>query len=187
MWSHTRVAPGSANSDICAVGALAEFSSAYPAKFSKNTDAFLATWRNGDAIRPARVTAILLSAVSKNGGKPSAYSLHSLRVGGATALYRATKDIDLVARFDRWGGGPNSISDVLWGIHQMMKGLGDFMITGGHVLRKATNDPYRAAKPKQLPNVTNHLVVGNMSTQGWKVMIIRAEYAKTLLMGVSRR
>ena len=105
VWSHIRLATGSANQDICAARAIADLFTMFPAKFSKNRDAPLATWRNGGAIRPGHVTAKLRSAVTKNGENPSAYSIHSLRAGGATALYRETKEIALAARFGRWKTG----------------------------------------------------------------------------------
>ena len=108
-----------------------------PAKFTKNKDEGFATWRNGDWVPPTSVNALLRAAVAKNAHSPAAYALHSLRVGGDTALYRATRDIDLVARFGRWK--TNSISAYLWESHQMMTGLSDCMVVGGHAIHTTVN------------------------------------------------
>ena len=68
-----------------------------------NRNALSATWRNGGGIPPPHATALVRSTVAKNGHNPPSFSLRSLGEGGATALYRATKDVDLSARFGRWG------------------------------------------------------------------------------------
>ena len=102
--SHTRVKSDSPNADIFAAKALVNLYALYPAKFNKNKNALLSNWRNGEHVSQTRVAALLRSAVAKTGKGPTAYSLHSLRAVGPTALYRATKDIDIVARFGRWGG-----------------------------------------------------------------------------------
>ena len=139
--SHTRVGPESPNADICVVSAFVMLFSEFPAKFSKRTHTPIATWRNGMAIPAEEVTALLRAAAASSGNSPGAYSLHSLRSGGATALYQATHDIDLVARFGRWKS--KCISVYLWGSHQFYSGLGTAMVTGGHVLHQAT----RGLKP----------------------------------------
>ena len=64
-------------------------------------------------------------AVRLNGLNPDLYALHSLRCGGAAALYRATGDLDLVARFGRWKG--NSIHGYLWESHLMLQGIASLM------------------------------------------------------------
>ena len=133
--SHAKVSGDSPNSEIFAARALIELRKCYPAKFN-NRDAVLATWRNGGNINQPHITALLRAAVSKNGSDPAKYSLHSLRAGGATALYRATQDIHLVARFGRWKS--SSISAYLRESRQMMSGLIDCMVKGGgHVLHTA--------------------------------------------------
>ena len=140
--SHTQVKRGAPNDDICVVSALKLLRKEFPAKFSKRRDVPFATWRDGAAIKPAAVTAILRAAVKQAGDEnPMEFSLHSLRAGGATALYRATRDIDLVARFGRWRS--KCISVYLWESHQIYEGLGTAMVTGGHMLHqvKKTKPP----------------------------------------------
>ena len=130
--SHTRVNSESPNRNICVAKALVDLFDLYPAKFAKNRDDGFATWRTGEGIPPATANALLRSSVAKNEHNPLAYALHSLRAGEATALYRATRDIGLVARFGR--GGANSISAYLWESHQMMDGRSDHMVVGGHTI-----------------------------------------------------
>ena len=99
-FSSTRQ-PLSDNSDICIVKALLDMFVIYPVKFTKKNTSF-ASWRNGGRAPPSNAAAVIRDAVAKNGQNPHAYSLHSLRARGATALYRASMDTDLLARFGRW-------------------------------------------------------------------------------------
>ena len=147
--SHTQVDPASPNAHICVVKALRDLFFIYPAKFTKHLDQGFATWRNGDNIPPTSANALLRSSVAKNGHNPLAFALHSLRAGGATALYRATRDIDLVARFGRWKTA--SVSAYLWESHQMMDGLSDYMTTGGHTVHTTVKPNAAAREPPEPP------------------------------------
>ena len=100
---------------------------------------------------------------------PSSYSIRSIRAGGAAALYRATKDIDLSARFGRWGSA--SISAYLWGIRQMMAGISDHMVTGATSctrprIRRNRSHLKTDHDPPSAQNV-------GIETRGLKVMINR--------------
>ena len=59
---------------------------------------------NGILTTDIQATETIRTEVRLNGLSPDQYALHSLRIGGATALYRATGDLDLVARYGRWKG-----------------------------------------------------------------------------------
>ena len=118
------------------VTALLGLHAAFPAKFRTAKDTPFATWRNGANIPGAYITATLRAAAFKQGNCSNSYSLHSLRAGGATALYRSTRDIELVARFGRWRTA--SISSYLWESDQAMAGLSTLMLTGGHTLHLST-------------------------------------------------
>lgn len=128
--SHSRIAPWGRNGHLCVFAALLELRSAYRAKFTKATDAPFTSWGNGDTAPSQYVADTLRSAASKQGRVAASYSLHALRAGGATALYRAARDIELVARFGRWRTA--SISSYLWESDQAMAGLSILMLTGGH-------------------------------------------------------
>ena len=134
--SHSKVGPGSPNSHLCIVSALQGLFDVYPAKFTKAKDQPFTTWRNGQPIPGTYITATLRAAAFSQGNRTESYSLHSLRAGGATALYRATRDIELVARFGRWRTA--SISSYLWESDQAMAGLSALMLLGGHTLHLST-------------------------------------------------
>ena len=101
--SHTRADSSSASAAIYVVRAHAGLFDIPPGEFAKNRESAFTTWRNRERESPpTKAAALLRSAAIKNGRNPASFSLHSLRAGGATALYCATMDIDLPARFGRW-------------------------------------------------------------------------------------
>ena len=136
--SHNQIPLTEPNSHLCPVRSLIKLWKLAPSKFQRNTDRVFAAWRSGKSIKADRIVALLRMAVFKQGMNPSAFSLHSLRAGGATALYRATGNIELVARMGRWK--TSSISAYLWESHELMHGLGKLMAQGGHTLHRATRD-----------------------------------------------
>ena len=77
-----------------------------PSEFHRKTDRACAAWRSGKAIKPDWAVSLLRLAVFKKGLNQSAFSLHSLRAGGATELYRDTGNIDLAARMWRLETAP---------------------------------------------------------------------------------
>ena len=160
--------------DICVAKSLVELYALYPAKFNKNKDALIANWRNGEHVSPTRVTSSLRSAVAKTGQNPPAYSLRSPRAGGATSLYRATKDIDLVAIFGRCETRP--ISPHLWDCLRMMAGLRDHMAMGGHAIHTSANDQARAKRIDHVKAPLNGPVGGGVAPWGWEVVISRDRY-----------
>ena len=127
--SHNTTPLSEPNSHLCPVRGLVKLWELAPSKFQRNTDRAFATWRSGKPIQADRLVAVLRLAVFKQGLNPNAFSLHSLRAGGATALYRATGNIELVARMGRWR--TSSISAYLWESHEVMRGLGKLMAQGG--------------------------------------------------------
>ena len=136
--SHNSIPPGATNDHLCPVKGLKRLWEICPAKFHRNNDRIFASWKSGRPIKPDSILATLRLAVFEQGMNPSAFSLHSLRAGGATALYRATGNIELVARMGRWE--TSSISAYLWESHEIMRGLGRLMAQGGHTLHHATRD-----------------------------------------------
>lgn len=110
--AHTKVSDSSPTSDICVGREVVSLFAEFPAKFSRNRDLPVAGWGNSTPILPSAVTAFLRVDVGK--GVISLRNIPALTEGrGATALYRAAREIDLVARFGRWRS--RSISVYLWG------------------------------------------------------------------------
>ena len=137
--SHNRIPEGIENAHVCPLRSLTKLWELSPSKSQWNTVRVFATWRPGQAIKPDRVASLLRMAVFAKGLYPSAVSLHALRAGGATALYRATGNIELLARMGRWK--TSSISAQLWEIHEVMSGLGLIMAQwGGGTLQRAARD-----------------------------------------------
>ena len=59
-------------------------------------------WANGSAITRMDICRWLERAALAQGVPAERVGSHSLRIGGATALYNQFKDIELVKRFGRW-------------------------------------------------------------------------------------
>ncbi len=51
---------------------------------------------------------------------------HSLRIGGATALYRAGHDIEKIKRFGRWTS--SAVHSYRWGSNERQLGLAERMV-----------------------------------------------------------
>ena len=126
---HTRVGDSSPNADICIVRALASLFSSHRANFAKSREKAVSSRTNGVVAPAAKLTAQPRAATSSHGNIPSSFSSHPLRAGGATALYRATRDIEFAARFRSWG--TISISVYLRRSRQLYAGLWDAVVAGG--------------------------------------------------------
>ena len=100
--SHTVVPLAPSNSDICVVRALIELHERFPPKLAIGLKNAFDTRMGGSPSAGAHSASLLRSAVFENGPDPGAFSLHSLRSGGATAIYLAARDVELVAMVGRW-------------------------------------------------------------------------------------
>ena len=67
------------------------------------------------------VASIINMAAVAEGVNPTDMGTHSMRIGGATALYHCTQDLHLVRRYGRWSS--NSFLGYLWEAHEAQKGL----------------------------------------------------------------
>ena len=117
--------PEHPNRQICIVGNLLDLYRVLPERFTSNVNQPFARLTNDALISDRQLTLVAKRAAAANGLNPLLYSLHSLRVGGATALFRATGDVDLVGRFGRWKG--RSIHSYLWESHVMLQGIAGLM------------------------------------------------------------
>ena len=136
--THGKLDEDHPNVQICVVRNLQNLFKLYPAKAYKNLNLPFARWENDLLITAFRVTFLIKTAAKANGLDPNDYTLHSLRSGGATALYRETGDLDLVGRFGRWKG--RSIHGYLWESHQMLIGIASMMTKEeGPFVHRATN------------------------------------------------
>ncbi|CAK0855889.1 unnamed protein product, partial [Prorocentrum cordatum] len=63
---------------------------------------------------------------------------HSLRIGGATAMYHVTEDLSRVRRFGRWQS--DAFHGYLWESHEPMKGISGKMARGTSSLTNPAKD-----------------------------------------------
>ena len=135
--SHSALATGHPHPQLCPVRALQIIHRANPKRLAPGSRVGWATWANGDNIPATAITALLRLANPHPERAASQASLHSLRAGGATALYQATGSLDLVKRMGRWRS--EAVSVYLWESHQLMAGLAGQMAQGGHELHQQFN------------------------------------------------
>ena len=76
----------------------------FPHRFDAGTDANkpLCRWANSDPIYRTEMSGWLERGAAASGVPPARMGSHSLRIGGATALFNAVGSIDIVKRFGRW-------------------------------------------------------------------------------------
>ena len=90
---------------LCPVEALVRMRKIWPNRFQKGHGESclpLFRWASGSVLKRLEVQHLLQKAAEGVGLQGDRYMAHSLRIGGATALYQATGDIELVKRIGRW-------------------------------------------------------------------------------------
>ena len=78
-------------------------------------------YADGSPIQRSHVQQLLETATLATGGDPGRIGSHSLRIGGATALYHTVQDLAYVRRFGRWASDAYHV--YLWDSHEQTKGL----------------------------------------------------------------
>ena len=109
-------------SPLCVVSALVALALAFPARFQGGSEAELPLCRWPDG---AQITELLEEAVVAVGLPPSRFRPHSLRIGGASALYHATGDTEVVKRCGRWSSG--AFHGYLWDSSEHYKDIAQKM------------------------------------------------------------
>ena len=90
---------------LCPVEALERMRKVWPARFQQGSGEAvkpLFRWSSGKVLNRMEVQVLLQRAARGVGLPPERFLSHSLRIGGATALYQATMDVELVKRMGRW-------------------------------------------------------------------------------------
>ena len=95
----------------------------FPPRFHGGAESHLpfARWANGQHIRREQVQEILCRAAIAVGLPSERFMTHSLRVGGASALYHAVGDIEVVKRWGRWKS--SAFHAYLWDSAEQAKGV----------------------------------------------------------------
>ena len=89
---------------VCVVTALAELREAAPRRFGNGPESHLPLfrWASGQVLRRLEVQNLLQRAAKEVELPAERFQSHSLRIGGASALYQATGEVELVKRSGRW-------------------------------------------------------------------------------------
>ena len=88
---------------LCPVEALAGMQRAFPERFQGvESDEPLFRYESGMPITRDEVQRLLQLAAIADGQPASRYGSHSLRIGGATAIYMTSQDLEHVKRYGRW-------------------------------------------------------------------------------------
>ena len=89
---------------LCPVHALEELREVAQRRFSPGPEAHLPLfrWGNGTTLRRTEVQAVLQKAARAERLPEDRFMSHSLRIGGASALFQASGEIELVKRMGRW-------------------------------------------------------------------------------------
>ena len=83
--------------------------------------------QDGSALKREVVQHYLRLAAMAQGYDGDKMGSHSLRIGGATAMYHTTNDLQRVRRFGRWVS--DCFHSYLWESHEHMQGVARAMAT----------------------------------------------------------
>ena len=89
---------------VCPVESVQKLRTLAPERFGKGNDSELPLfrWSDGRVLDRMQVQSTLQMCALACGLPPERFQSHSLRIGGATALYQATGEIELIKRRGRW-------------------------------------------------------------------------------------
>ena len=92
---------------VCVVGALNRLRELCPERFGKGKEAQLPVcrWFEGEVIKRTEIQDALQMAAEAKGLPAARFKSHSIRIGGASAIYHATGDTEVVKRYGRWSSG----------------------------------------------------------------------------------
>ena len=77
-------------------------------------------------LKRSRIQELLGMAASACGVDPERMGSHSLRIGGATALYKAGVDVETIKRIGRWSS--SAVHSYLWDTHERQRGMAERMV-----------------------------------------------------------
>ena len=112
---------------MCPVRSMELLRSWAPERFGRGPEAQLPLfrWSSGAVVKREEIQATLQKAAEAVGLPAQRFKSHSLRIGGASALYHATNDIEVVKRFGRWSSG--AVHGYLWESADQYKGVSEKM------------------------------------------------------------
>ena len=122
--SHSR----SEDPSLCPVVGLEDIFRQFPERCAGKSESHLPLFRfeDGSPILRSLVQGLLEMAATALGLPPGRFGSHSLRIGGATAMYHLCREVETVKRFGRWASG--SFSLYLWEADDAADGLARGMV-----------------------------------------------------------
>jgi hypothetical protein len=126
--SHFRIT----DSPMCVIRAGELLQKHFGERFRNEPAAPLCRWVNGSPVTREQIQAVLERAAVAHGLPPERFRTHSLRIGGATALYHTLKDTETVKRWGRWKSG--AFHSYLWDSREDSRGVGAAMASDQTVL-----------------------------------------------------
>ena len=99
---------------LCPVEPMVKFRRYMPQRFGDRAEALqpLFRWAKGTTLKRLEIQALLQKAAVAQNLPPSRFMSHSLRIGGASALFQATGEIETVKRAGRWSS--STVQRYLW-------------------------------------------------------------------------
>ena len=108
--------------ELCVVEALAAYQRMRPERFiGAEEKEPLFRFSDGATIQRTDLQGLIQVAALADGQATQNYGSHSLRIGGATALYQCTNDLETVKRYGRWNS--TAFHGYLWESHEKQRDL----------------------------------------------------------------
>ena len=100
--------------ELCVVRALAHIAHHFPQRLGQGADGHrpLFRWEDGAPVTREQVQGVLEKAGVAQGLPAERMRTHSLRIGGATALYHIYHDTEIIKRYGRWSS--DAFHSYLW-------------------------------------------------------------------------
>ena len=110
------------SSKLCPVQATVGFFRQHPQRMrGRETHLPVMRWEDGSPISRVSIQNLLALSAVATGQDPSEIGSHSLRIGGASAMYHSVSDLQAVRRFGRWAS--DAFHVYLWESHEQMQGI----------------------------------------------------------------
>eukprot|EP00971_Amphidinium_carterae_P153416 3041450-Amphidinium_carterae.1 len=135
---------------ICPVKVLAKLQVMAPQRFGHGAESHLGLfrWSTGDAVTRTEVQNALRRSAVAQGLPAERFATHSLRIGGASALFHSSGNLELVRRFGRWSSA--TYHRYLWGAAEETKGVAEIWASRWLACRQDTVNLQLFGRPNQL-------------------------------------
>jgi hypothetical protein len=117
----------SGDADLCVVTVLARYAMAHPDRYRGE-----ASLKPLFPLQRGRIAETLVAAGARCGCEPGDLGTHSLRIGGASALWNTFRDTALVQRWGRWTS--SAFQGYLWDARALADGVAGMMVAADFAL-----------------------------------------------------